>query len=276
MTTVYPFTIDPAAYRVATLDGLWMLYPMQRTNESVERSRSIKRQSVPEAVAASLRDRILSGEFRDGEQLRQEAIANEYEVSRMPVREALRQLEAEGLVRLQTHKGAIVTALSPKEVDELFDLRVLLEAELLQLAIPKMTDQDFTTSEAAVGRLEAAYRQRDVSGWGALNWEYHRSLYAPADRPQTMALALTINNQTDRYVRLQLLLTGELERAEREHRELLLLCRKASVKLAVPFLKRHILDTKAALLQAMQENGGTAPPMSPTPGARAAAQPAPR
>jgi len=246
-----------------------MLYPMQKKDAGAGRSHSITRQSVPEAVAISLRGRILSGEFKDGEQLRQEAIANEYEVSRMPVREALRQLEAEGLVRLQTHKGAIVTALSPKEVGELFDLRVLLEGELLQLAIPKMTDQDFAASEAALTRLEAAYRQRDVLGWGALNWEYHRSLYAPADRPQTMALALTINNQTDRYVRLQLLLTGELDRAEREHRELLLLCREGSVKQAGPFLKRHILDTKAALLRAMQEKDGGVP-------ARARAQPAPR
>lgn len=250
-----------------------MLYPMQKKQEAAGRSQPIKRQSVPEAVAASLRGRILAGEFKDGEQLRQEAIANEYEVSRMPVREALRQLEAEGLVRLQTHKGAIVTALSPKEVAELFDLRVLLETELLQVAIPKMADPDFAASEAAVTRLEAAYHQRDVSGWGGLNWEYHRSLYAPADRPQTMALALTINNQTDRYVRLQLLLTGELDRAEREHRELLLLCRKGSVRLAAAFLKRHILDTKAALLRAMQHDAG---PLPSRPIPHAAAQPAPR
>ena len=251
-----------------------MLYPMQKKQDAAGRSHSIKRQSVPEAVAASLRGRILAGEFKDGEQLRQEAIAGEYEVSRMPVREALRQLEAEGLVRLQTHKGAIVTALSPKEVAELFDLRVLLETELLQVAIPKMTDPDFAASEAAVTRLEAAYHQRDVSGWGGLNWEYHRSLYAPADRPQTMALALTINNQTDRYVRLQLLLTGELDRAEREHRELLLLCRKGGVRPAAAFLKRHILDTKAALLRAMQQ--GAEPPPSRPKAPRATAQPAPR
>ncbi len=237
-----------------------MLRPMQRKQDAAGRSHTIKRQSVPEAVAASLRGRILAGEFKDGEQLRQEAIANEYEVSRMPVREALRQLDAEGLVRLQTHKGAIVTALSPKEVGELFDLRMLLEAELLRLAVPRMTGADFAASEAAVTRLEAAYRQRDASGWGVLNWEYHRSLYGPADRPQTMALALTINNQTDRYVRLQLLLTGELDRAEREHRELLLLCRKGDTAAAVRFLGRHILDTRTALLQAMQQDGGPAHP----------------
>ena len=234
---------------------------MQKATKEGAASHTIKRQSVPEAVAASLRNRILSGEFKDGEQLRQEAIASEYDVSRMPVREALRQLEAEGLVRLQTHKGAIVTTLSPKQVGELFDLRVMLESDLLGHAIPRMSEPDFTASEGAMHRLEVAYHDRDVAGWGALNWEYHRNLYAPADRAQTMALALTINNQTDRYVRLQLLLTGELERAEREHRELLLLCRAGNVGKAIPFLKKHILDTKGELLEVMQrDEAGVAKP----------------
>ncbi|MGI4942117.1 MAG: GntR family transcriptional regulator [Janthinobacterium lividum] len=172
----------------------------------------------------------------------------------------MRQLEAEGLVRLQTHKGAIVTALSPEEVGELFDLRVLLEAELLRLAVPRMTKADLDASETAVARLEAAYREHDVAGWGVLNWEYHRSLYAPASKAQTMALALTINNQTDRYIRIQLLLTGKLEQAEREHRELLLLCRKEDAAAAVALLRRHILGTKAALLLAMQEGSGSVHP----------------
>lgn len=235
----------------------WMMYPKMRTRTEPDvGTHSIKRQSVPEAVAASLRDRILTGEFADGDQLRQEAIAAEYEVSRMPVREALRQLEAEGLVRFQTHKGAIVTKLSPREVGELFDLRVLLETDLLQHAIPRMTEPDFAATEGVMRRLETAYHERDASAWGAVNWEYHQSLYDPADRPQTMSLAVTINNQTDRYVRLQLLLTGEIDRAERDHRELLLLCRARDIKRAVPFLRKHILDTKNELLDIMQRDLG--------------------
>lgn len=231
----------------------WMMYPIMQKPIVVEAgTHSITRQSVPEAVAASLRNRILAGEFKDGEQLRQEAIASAYEVSRMPVREALRQLEAEGLVRLQTHKGAIVTTLSPKEVGELFDLRVMLEVDLLQQAIPRMKERDFVASEAALARLEVAYHKREVAGWGGLNWQFHQSLYAPADRPQTMAIALNINNQTNRYVRLQLLLTGAFERAEREHREMLKLCRAGHQTQAASLLRKHILDTKNELLHAMQ------------------------
>lgn len=232
---------------------------MMRKIDAEASTHSITRQSVPEAVAASLRNRILAGEFKDGEQLRQEALASAYEVSRMPVREALRQLEAEGLVRLQTHKGAIVTSLSPKEVAELFDLRVMLEVDLLQQAIPRMKESDFAASEEALGRLETAYHRREMSGWGGLNWQFHQSLYAPADRPRTMAIALNINNQTNRYVRLQLVLTGAFERAEREHREMLHLCRSGDQQRAASLLREHILDTKDELQQAMRQASGAGP-----------------
>jgi len=76
----------------------------------------IKRQSLPETLAESLRERILSGEFKEGDPLVQEAIAEEYEVSRMPVREALRLLEASGLVAMKTHKGAIVTSIPTEQI----------------------------------------------------------------------------------------------------------------------------------------------------------------
>lgn len=218
----------------------------------VGRSHSIQRQSVPEMVAISLRERILSGEFKDGDQIRQEAVATEYDVSRMPIREALRQLEAEGLVRLQTHKGAVVTTLSPEEIGELFDLRALLEPEIFQRAIPRTTSEDVARSEAALVRLENAYHNSETQSWGSLNWEYHKSLYLPAQRNQTLSVLQTINYQTDRYVRLQLVLTSAIELAERDHRELLRLCREKDRKQAGAYLAKHINDAKHALLTAMK------------------------
>ena len=215
-------------------------------------SHSIRRQSVPETVALSLRERILSGEFKDGDQIRQEAIATEYDVSRMPVREALRQLEAEGLVRLRTHKGAVVTSRSADEIDELFELRALLEPELFQLAIPRATAQDIANSETALENLEAAYRNRETQTWGTLNWEFHRSLYEPSQRHQTLSILQTINYQTDRYVRLQLVLTSAIETAEHDHRALLRFMRAKDTKGAAKFLACHIRRAKDELLAAMK------------------------
>src|SRR5260370_30346894 len=90
----------------------------------------IRRQSLPETLAESLRERILNGEFREGDALIQDATAQEYDVSRMPVREALRQLEADGLVAIRIHKGAIVTSVPTAQVAEPFELRELLACDL--------------------------------------------------------------------------------------------------------------------------------------------------
>src|SRR5882762_11581551 len=102
-----------------------------KTKATLAASRQIKRQSLPETLAESLRERILNGDFKEGEALVQDAIAQEYDVSRMPVREALRQLEACGLVVMHLHKGAVVNSVPTEQVAELFELRALLECDLL-------------------------------------------------------------------------------------------------------------------------------------------------
>lgn len=213
-------------------------------SETIRRAtrHQIRRQSIPEAVAESLRERILDGEFKEGDQLVQETLAAEYETSRMPVREALRQLEAQGLIVLKTHKGAVVTSPPVEQIRELFDLRALLECEILGHAIPRMTEESLAASGMILTELEQAYRRRDVGAWGRLNWEFHRSLYQPADRVQTLAIIQGINVQTDRFIRLQLLLSDGVSNAEQEHRELLALCAGRDAKRAVPYLRKHILD----------------------------------
>src|SRR2546427_13052427 len=98
----------------------------------------IQRQSLPSAVADKLRDQIIRGEIAEGTQLRQDAIATQYQVSRIPVREALRQLEAEGLITIVPNRGAVVPALSPDDIEELFSIRSLLEPEVLKRSIPHL------------------------------------------------------------------------------------------------------------------------------------------
>lgn len=215
-------------------------------------TRKIQRQSLPETLAASLQERILNGEFQEGDALVQDAIADEYDVSRMPVREALRQLEACGLVTLHLHKGAVVTSIPTEQIAELFELRALLECDILTRAIPRLTDQHLVTSKLILKELEASYKHRDVASWGRLNWEFHRSLYVAADRVQTLAALQGINLQIDRYIRLQLSLTGALSDAGKEHREILRLCTLRDAPRAVSYLREHILSTGHALLAALR------------------------
>src|SRR5256714_12387787 len=120
-------------------DGTKAIYP--------KKSNPIPRQSLAAAVLERLRDKILSGELREGEQLRQDAIATEFQISRIPVREALSHLAAEGLITIVANRGAVVSALSPEEIMEIFETRAVLECYMLRCAIPELTKQDFQRAE---------------------------------------------------------------------------------------------------------------------------------
>src|SRR5437868_3185775 len=114
----------------------------------------------------ALRERILRGHYPEGEPLRQDALASELGVSRIPVREALRQLEAEGLVTFAPHRGAVVSSLSIDEITELFELRAEVEGELLRRAIPKMTAADHAQVSDILDDYERALARGDVAVWG--------------------------------------------------------------------------------------------------------------
>ncbi|NHR06582.1 GntR family transcriptional regulator [Chromobacterium haemolyticum] len=207
----------------------------------------IKRQTLTSAVTESLRQRILSGEFPDGQQLRQEALSNEYGVSRVPVREALRQLEAEGLIQIIDHKGALVSKLSLEDVLELLEIRAMLEGSVLKAAIPCHTKADHDLAQQTLREFEQALRNNDVRHWGELNSRFHLALYRAAKRPNTLALIEQLHNKTDRYTRMQILFTRTMERAHEEHSKLLELSRQGKADEASEFIRFHILSAGHAL-----------------------------
>ncbi|MCG7552114.1 GntR family transcriptional regulator [Pseudoalteromonas sp. Of11M-6] len=209
-------------------------------------------------VAEAIREKILTGEIKAGEPLRQAALADELNVSRIPVREALLQLEAEGLVNFEAHKGATVTRLSAEQIDEIFDLRALLEAELLCHSIDRLTARDLLEAEAILAELEEAMAAGDTQlATGKLNAEFHSKLYSKAQRPQTRELVDVYSKNSERYVRMHILLAGGIKTAPDEHRQLLELCRDKNTKGACNFLKKHITgakdDIKALLLKLESE-----------------------
>jgi len=212
------------------------------------RTRAIPRQSLPDVITNDLRERILSGEMAEGETIRQEALAEDYDVSRMPIREALKRLDAEGLVHLTNNRGAAVTSHSLSEIGEIFDLRVLLEVDLFQRSIPHMTEAEFAECERILDAMEKSYDAYDVGRWGSLNYEYHMALYAAADRGLTNEILQRVNLQSDRYVRMHLSVMEQREPAKKDHRQLLSLARAGRVKDACDLLTKHIRRTKDQLL----------------------------
>src|SRR4029077_9681829 len=164
------------------------------------KSSAIPRQSLAAAVVERLREKILSGELPEGEQLRQETIAAEYEISRIPVREALSHLAGEGLVKIVGNRGAVVAALSQDEVKQLFETRSVLESSILRQAIPNITDEDLQRAEDILVRYEQSLeRDSEMKSWGRWNWSFHSTLYAPANRPVMFSFLKALNMQCDRY-----------------------------------------------------------------------------
>lgn len=196
-------------------------------------------------VVETLREKILSGEIKAGEPLRQAALAEELNVSRIPVREALLQLEAEGLVSFEPHKGATATELNADQVDELFELRAMLEGNLLAASLPLLTEAKLAQATDILSKLDKALGKENAANtWSELNSSYHNCLYSAANRPQTQDLVNTLNKNADRYIRMHLLWAGGISKAGPEHNQLLEFCKSGDIEQAVAILKQHILSSR--------------------------------
>ncbi|UUV08132.1 GntR family transcriptional regulator [Ruegeria sp. YS9] len=222
--------------------------------------RAITKQSLPDVIANDLRERILSGELAEGETIRQEALAEEYDVSRMPIREALKRLNAEGLVQWANNRGGSVTKHSLDEIGEIFDLRILIEVDLFRRAIPNMGPREFARCDEILRQMEASYDENDVGKWGILNYQYHSALYAASQRKLTNELLDRVNLQSDRYVRMHLSVMKQREPAKKEHRDLLRLAQEGNVDKACEVLAQHIRRTKEQLLEMIASKRGTDEP----------------
>ena len=216
---------------------------------------AIPRQSLTSAVADKLREQIIRGDIPEGSQLRQNTIAAEYQVSRIPVREALRQLDAEGLITIVPNRGALVPELMPDDIEELFSIRALLEPAVLRVSIPRLTDVVLNKAGAVLGKFEKELRKEEhIENWGRLNWQFHSTLYSGANRPHFMSIIRNVNHNGERYTRLQLYLTHGMKRANDEHHRILELCRRRDVDAASDLLREHILYAGQSLKRVVQES----------------------
>jgi DNA-binding GntR family transcriptional regulator len=217
----------------------------------------LKHRTISSAIGNQLRDAVLSGAYPSGAQLRQDALAASFGVSRIPVREALLQLEAEGLVQIVPHKGAVVSGLSRQEVDDVFALRRLLEVRLLRASIPALTEDDFRELDHIQAAFGDAIRREDPSRWGRLNAELHMALYRKADLPRTTAVVANLLTASERYTRIQLSGKAAWTRAQAEHGDLITLCRRRDTEAASDLLDRHIaavhIDLSAIMARTSQQ-----------------------
>lgn len=207
------------------------------------------RKPAPELVRDGLRNAILAGDYKDGTPLRQEEIAERFGTSRIPVREALRQLESEGLVTFQPNKSVIVRGVSLDDVLEMLEIRIALECRALKLAIPNMAIEDFEAAEAI---LKAYDESQDQATWGEMNWRFHWTLYVPCNRPKLLSMIEANYGHVSRYTRRQVSSATGKTNPQHDHVKLLELCRQGDAGGAADLLERHIEQTQKSLRAAMR------------------------
>ncbi|MBC9207588.1 GntR family transcriptional regulator [Roseomonas aerophila] len=200
--------------------------------------------TATEYVEATLKAAILEGRLAAGTPLRQDDIARDLQVSRMPVREALRQLEAQALVDSVPHKGAVVTDISASDAADSFAIRRGLEVVALRLSIPNLTAED---GVAAAALIDAMEEEADPGQLGQLNRRFHMALYARAGRPRLLGLVDRELAVFDRYLRFFLAAQGRERMAQQDHRAMLAAARAGEVQQAAEVLERHIDAAAAAM-----------------------------
>lgn len=205
--------------------------------------------STRDLIAGSLRTDIMQGKLASEEPLRQDEIAARFGVSKIPVREALIQLEGEGLVTFYPNRGAVVSRLSPAEVDEIFVMRVALETTALRRAIPRLTIANLGQAEEI---LDAIEQEQNVARWGDLNWEFHATLYAPAGLPRLMEWLETLHIHVARYLVIYLAGMDYQTASQEEHRKILSSCRYGDLEAATEHLTHHLQSASDHLVSFLE------------------------
>ena len=201
-------------------------------------------------VTRELRDAILDGRLEPGERIGQAAVAERFGVSRLPVREALRALQNEGLVTIVPNAGARVVRLDATELDEVYWLRERLEPAAIALSVPLLTIDERRVVREHVEEMErVAAAAGDTAAWLAVDVDFHRVLLSRAPLPEVQRLIARLWNvaRPYRHAYLQASFPASLEIGHMEHRLLLDAAERGDPVDAERLLAIHIRRTRLAL-----------------------------
>jgi len=223
--------------------------------------------TLSDRLVEVLRDYILSGAIESDDPIRQDALAAELRVSKIPLREALARLEQDGLVHSQPNRGFFVRAMSPEEAEEVYALRLQLEPDAAAQASLVATEADHERARQTLAQFDAdAVAQKPTVG--AANRAFHLALVQPCGRRLTTDIVARLHILADRYVRKHLEPKGRVLRAEAEHHEMLDAWVKRKDARVRKLITEHLEHTLGDLRSVLRVN--TAPRATKAPAKRAA------
>ncbi len=205
--------------------------------------------SLAGQIARTLASQIVSGVLKPGARLRQDEVARAFHASHVPVREAFRRLDAQGLIVTEPRRGVRVATLDPADVVEVTEMRAALEALALRHALPKPQPSDIERAREA---LEVCAGQSDVTVWEAANRRFHDALTTPCALPRLLAAISDLHRVSARHLFATWQGLDWQPRSDDEHRSILSAIEDKHTERACRLLSDHILDAGRALAAALE------------------------
>lgn len=214
---------------------------------------NIKRLTTSEAVAQQLRAEIQRSVITSGTRLRQGEVATRFGVSTTPVREAFALLQADGLVRIDAHRGAVVSSPSADDVRESYQIREALEMLAISSAIHNFTLESLTKLQTLIDEMR---RTKDTEAWIQLNNEFHLRTYEPAAKPQLLTMIESLRESSAVYIHLYVSLEFPEPGVDDEHQAILDACKKGDAKGAKAAVRRHLRHTADSVINFIERSAG--------------------
>ncbi|WP_347350445.1 GntR family transcriptional regulator [Intrasporangium sp.] len=209
------------------------------TVQRAETHRFLRPQTAQQAVLAELRGLLIRGELLPGAAIAQESLAEMFGVSRVPVREALKILEGEGLVVYAAHRGYSVAKLEVADLLEIFDLREVLESHVIRVAVPRLEDADQAGMRAAIVAMDRAADAADMVAVGVQNRAFHFTLFEASGLARAVEMIRRLWDTTDPYRSLYFQKPLTRQSANAEHELILEACAARDVERVVALHELH-------------------------------------
>lgn len=216
-------------------------------------SRVLARQTTQESVVDYIRTLILSRKFKPGDRLVQSDLAEEFGVSRTPIREALHKLASEGLVSFSAYKGATVADFSLLELEEIYTVRIALESYAAFLAAQYITGEELQQMQALLEQTEEAFQQTDHLRLLQLNREFHAILYNASRQKRLYDMIINHLDLSDMYRRLYFTVEHLYANTITEHQELLEILQRGDSEGAEQHTRYNLQQTASVLINFLQE-----------------------
>ncbi|MBW1731371.1 MAG: GntR family transcriptional regulator [Deltaproteobacteria bacterium] len=218
----------------------------------------IKVESIADGVKKYLEQRIFTGKLKPGQQIKEQEVAESLGVSRPPIREALKILEAEGLITRRPNKGAFVTEIDEKDIWEIYTLKTTLYGLGTRLAFDRLTDSIMRKLDSIISKMKDCIDSEppDISKYQNLNEQFHNMLLDAAGHGRLKKMASTLHNQVKRFSYRSLAERSHLERSYAYHKAILEAIKKGEREKAAQLTEEHVLEG-LKVLQAIVRRSAT-------------------